>query len=111
MILQSTRLFFGVCRTNRPERCPDEERYFDISGVAGLGNWEEHADLAAKRMRQLGPGRLLYGSDAAVPGNLPTDTYKKWRQTPLTEDEFRIVEGNVAPYLRKWLQGLNARSK
>lgn len=76
--------------------------YFDISGVPGLGDWETRRDLAAKRMRQLGLARLLYGSDAAIASNLPRDTYKRWRQTPLSEDEFRIVESNEAPYLRNW---------
>ena len=48
--------------------------FFDISGVAGLGNWQDKAQLIATRMRQLGLKRLLYGSDAALPGNLPTQT-------------------------------------
>jgi predicted TIM-barrel fold metal-dependent hydrolase len=76
--------------------------YFDISGVAGLGNWKSKAELVAKRMRQLGLSRLLYGSDAAIAGNLPIDTYKRWRLLPLSEDEFRTIEANVAPYVRKW---------
>lgn len=50
-------------------------------------------------MRQLGLDRLLYGSDSPVPGNLPTDTYRRWCQLPLTEEEFRVIEGNKAPYL------------
>ncbi len=78
--------------------------YFDISGIAGLGNWKERANLAASRMRQLGLTRLLYGSDAAIAGNLPTDTYKRWRAMPLTADEFHIVETNVPPYVRDWLK-------
>lgn len=76
--------------------------FFDISGVAGLGDWNPgKATQAAKRMRQLGLARLLYGSDGAVPGNLPTDTYQRWRQLPLTEDEFLLVENNLAPYLMR----------
>jgi hypothetical protein len=55
----------------------------------------------AKRMRQLGLNRLLYGSDSPVPGNLPTDTYRRWRQLPVTEEEFRLIENNPAPYLLK----------
>ncbi|MBS1830494.1 MAG: amidohydrolase family protein [Acidobacteria bacterium] len=74
--------------------------YFDISGVAGLGDWNAgKAERVATRMRQLGLKRVLYGSDGAAPGNYPADMYRRWRQLPLTEEEFRIVEGNVAPYL------------
>lgn len=74
--------------------------YFDVSGVVGLGDWNaEKADRVGKRIRQLGLERLLYGSDSAIPGNLPAEVYQKWRQLPLTEEEFRVVEGNVAPYL------------
>ncbi len=75
--------------------------YFDISGVAGLGEWTpDKAVRVVDRMRLLGLTRLLYGSDGAVPGNFPTETYQRWRQLPLTEDEFRLIENNPAPYLR-----------
>ena len=76
--------------------------FFDVSGVSGLGEWNtDKAVQVAKRMRQLGLNRLLYGSDSPVPGNLPTDTYRRWRQLPLTEEEFRLIENNPAPYLLK----------
>jgi uncharacterized protein len=75
---------------------------FDISGVSGLGDWNaDKAAQVAKRMRQLGLKRLLYGSDSPVPGNLPRDTYKRWREIPLTEEEFRAVESSPAPYVPK----------
>lgn len=76
--------------------------FFDISGVSGLGDWSpDKAARVANRMRQLGLKRLLYGSDSPVPGNLPTDTYRRWRQIPLTEQEFRVIENNPTPYIRK----------
>ena len=74
--------------------------YFDVSGLAGLGKWEQRAPLAVARMRQLGINRLVYGSDAPIAGNLPSEVYARWRQTPLTGDEFRVIENNAAPYLR-----------
>ena len=74
--------------------------YFDASGVAGLGNWQERAALIAQRMRELGLGRILYGSDAPVPGNLPVDVLAKFRQLPLSKAEFQTIESNVAPYLK-----------
>ena len=77
--------------------------YFDVSGVVGLGSWNANkASRVVERMRQLGISRLLYGSDAAVPGNLPDERLQKWRELPLTNDEFRLIESNSAPYvLRK----------
>jgi predicted TIM-barrel fold metal-dependent hydrolase len=75
--------------------------YFDVSGVAGPGNWRDQADLIVARIRKIGIGRLLYGSDAPIPGNLPKEALGRWRQLPLTADEFRMIDSNVAPYLRE----------
>lgn len=44
--------------------------YFDVSGVAGYGEWEKKAELIAKRIRQLGTKRVLFGSDGYGGGNL-----------------------------------------
>ncbi len=74
--------------------------YFDVSGIAITGMWEDKADLVLRRMRQIGMKRLLYGSDAAIVGNLPEEALKRWHQLSLTRDEFRTVESNIAPYLR-----------
>jgi predicted TIM-barrel fold metal-dependent hydrolase len=37
--------------------------YFDITNVAGLGNWETKKDLIVKRIREVGVKRVLFGSD------------------------------------------------
>jgi len=74
--------------------------YFDVSGIAIPGMWEKNADLVVKRIRQIGTSRLLYGSDAPTPDNLPKDTLKRWHSMPLTREEFRAIDNNVAPYLR-----------
>ena len=74
--------------------------YFDVSGIAITGMWEKNADLVVKRIRQIGTGRLLYGSDAATPDNLPKDTLRRWHGVPLTQEEFRAIDNNLAPYLR-----------
>jgi predicted TIM-barrel fold metal-dependent hydrolase len=72
--------------------------FFDISGVSGLGDWNaDRAAQVAKRIRQLGLKRLLYGSDSPIPMNFPRDAYKGWHQIPLKEEEFRIIESNVSP--------------
>jgi predicted TIM-barrel fold metal-dependent hydrolase len=73
--------------------------YFDVSGIAIPGRWEKNADLLVKRIRQIGTSRLLFGSDAPIPQNLPKDTLKRWHSVPLTAEEFRAIDNNVAPYL------------
>jgi predicted TIM-barrel fold metal-dependent hydrolase len=67
--------------------------YFEVSGVF-LEQWESKADLIAKRLRTIGVERILYGSDGP-----PLANWKAFRKLPLTEEEFRKVERNVAPYL------------
>ena len=74
--------------------------YFDASGVAGLGQWEEKASVIATRIRQLGIRRVLYGSDGAIPGNSPAEAWAAFRRLPLTEAEFQLIRSNVAPYWR-----------
>ena len=73
--------------------------YFDVCGVAGLGDWKEHAELIVKRMRQIGISRLLYGSDAPIAGNMPIEALNRFHQLSLTPEEFRAIETNSAPYL------------
>jgi predicted TIM-barrel fold metal-dependent hydrolase len=91
----------GVFAEAAERRDPRLSRfYFDISGVAGLGNWKERVNVVAARIRQLGVERVLYGSDGAVGENSPQKAIAAFRQLPLTADEFRTIEGNVAPYMR-----------
>lgn len=68
--------------------------WIEVSGVF-MGNWEPHADRIAQRLRALGMKRILYGSDMP-----PSGAWKAFRKLPLAPAEFRIVETNVAPYLR-----------
>jgi uncharacterized protein len=75
--------------------------YFDVSGVAGLGQWVEKAGLVAQRIRELGVERILYGSDGAGGGGFtPRDAWRSFRRLPLSNTEFRTIESNIAPYLR-----------
>ena len=64
-----------------------------------------------QRIRQIGTNRLLCGSDAATADNAPKDALKQWRSLPLTPEEFRVIENNVAPYLRDWLSRRNRNAK
>lgn len=83
--------------------------YFDACGIAIPGTWEDKAGLIVKRIRQLGIKRVLYGSDAATPDNLPKDALKNWHKLPLTPSEFHTIESNVTPYVADWLK--RSRSK
>ena len=75
--------------------------YFDVSGVAGYGEWEKKSELIATRIRQIGTKRVLFGSDGFGGGNLaPADAWAAFRSLPLSEEEFRVIERNVAPYMR-----------
>ncbi len=75
--------------------------YFDVSGIAGYGQWLETAALLAKRIRQLGVERILYGSDGSGSGNLaPKEAWAAFRRLPLSEAEFRVIENNIAPYMK-----------
>jgi predicted TIM-barrel fold metal-dependent hydrolase len=75
--------------------------YFDVSGVAGVGEWRGKADRIATRIRQLGINRIIYGSDSAVgPGRKPAEAWASFRELPLTQEEIRAIAANVAPYLR-----------
>jgi hypothetical protein len=75
--------------------------YFDVSGVAGLGNWRDHRTQVAARIREIGVGRVLYGSDGAGAGNLtPRDAWAAFRALPLSEQEFSTIASNVAPFMK-----------
>ena len=75
--------------------------WFDVSGVGTLDISNASAELAAKRLRQLGLRRVLWGSDGATGGNLPPrPSWAAFRQLPLSDAEFRTIAGNVAPWMR-----------
>ena len=74
--------------------------YFDVSGVAGLGEWKPRAGRIAQRIRELGVARVLYGSDGATGGHTPERALGAFRQLPLTDAEFRVIESNVPEYMR-----------
>jgi predicted TIM-barrel fold metal-dependent hydrolase len=76
--------------------------YFDISGIAGFGNWEPKKDLIAKRIRQIGVNRILWGSDSSFGGGFtPVQTLKAYQTLPLTRQEFQTIDTNIPPYLHR----------
>lgn len=74
--------------------------WFDVTSVAAGTPSPEHMEQIAARIRQLGVNRVLYGSDAAVPTNTPREGWAAFKRLPLSEEEFRTIATNVAPYLR-----------
>jgi predicted TIM-barrel fold metal-dependent hydrolase len=75
--------------------------WFDVATVADLDISPANAALVARRIRQVGAERILYGSDAAVGDNLrPREGWAAFRRLPLTEAEFARIARNVAPYFR-----------
>jgi predicted TIM-barrel fold metal-dependent hydrolase len=73
--------------------------YFDVAEVwIGRGSKEERETIV-RRMRQIGLGRILYGSDGGR--GTPRAAWAAFRkELPLTEEEFRFIANNLAPYLR-----------
>jgi len=74
---------------------------FDICGVAGVGRWKEKKVLIAHRIRQIGIGRILWGSDGAFGGGMtPAQALQAYRELPFTSEEFHTIDMNIAPYMR-----------
>jgi ketosteroid isomerase-like protein len=75
--------------------------YFDVSDAAPAADGsEEIARTIARRIRQIGLRRILYGSDAAGTHPPPREAWAAFRKgIPLTEEEFRTIANNVLPYV------------
>jgi predicted TIM-barrel fold metal-dependent hydrolase len=76
--------------------------YFDVASDVIATSPRSVLDLVAKRLRQVGMKHVLFGSDWS-PGSSNEEPGLAWRsflRLPLTEEEFRTVANNVAPYLK-----------
>jgi uncharacterized protein len=75
---------------------------FDISGVAGFGDWRNKKELIAKRIREVGIERIVWGSDGAFgSGITPAEGIAAYQELPLTPVRFRSINANLTPYMRK----------
>ena len=74
--------------------------YVDVSGIGIASMTPERKSLMVSRIREIGLDRILYGSDAATPGNGPRESWASFRTLPLTAAELRAIASNVAPYMR-----------
>jgi hypothetical protein len=75
--------------------------WFDVASRATPDISPEHAREMAQRIRMVGVDKILYGSDAATPGNMrPREAWAAFKALPLTAAEFERIAANLAPYLR-----------
>jgi predicted TIM-barrel fold metal-dependent hydrolase len=85
----------AVIRGNRSTR----RLWFDVTSVVDTGISSGNAALVARRIRQVGIERILFGSDAAVGDNLrPRESWAAFRRLSLTDDEIARIADNIAPY-------------
>lgn len=76
--------------------------FFDLALVAPADLSAERAQFVARHIREIGVSRILYGSDGGDPTDPPPKAaFQAFRKLPLTEAEFRAIESNAAPYLKK----------
>jgi predicted TIM-barrel fold metal-dependent hydrolase/DNA-binding beta-propeller fold protein YncE len=76
--------------------------YYDVTTAVGRGPTirANQGALIARRLRELGIQRVLFGSDAAAAPNLPPrEAWRLFTQLPLTQEELATIAGNVPPYL------------
>lgn len=78
--------------------------YFEVSSEVTQDTPQATLELVAKRIRQLGLRRVVYGSDRAGTRDDRSKTgnwdWSAFKRLPLTKEEFRIIANNVAPYMR-----------
>ena len=76
--------------------------YFDFATDVTEDQQSETLALIAKRMRQIGLDRILFGADTPMPGRpTPLQAWATFRRRmPLTDEELSQIARNVAPYLR-----------
>ena len=75
--------------------------WFDVASIATPDITPAHAREMVERIRKVGPDKILYGSDAATPGNMtPRQAWAAFSALPLTEAELERIANNIAPYLR-----------
>ena len=73
--------------------------WFDVASIVDRDIRPDTAALVAKRIRQVGVGRVLYGTDSAQGANLrPREAWAAFRKLPLSPAEFAHIAANVPPY-------------
>ena len=92
---EALEVFANAITANDPRT---KNLYFDIATVAD-DQPKEVLQKFAERIRQVGLHRILYGTDTGPPP--ARQSWLTFRTTvPLTDEEFKTIAGNVAPYFR-----------
>jgi uncharacterized protein len=75
--------------------------FFDVTTVATRETTTENGALIARRIRELGPERILFGADHSLSGNPePREAWEIFRtKVPLTPAELEVIASNVPPYM------------
>jgi predicted TIM-barrel fold metal-dependent hydrolase len=75
--------------------------YFDVATNVTAESSPETVALVARRIRQVGPRHVLYGSDLSPPGGSIRSGWQIFRdRVPLTPEELRTIAGNVTRFAR-----------
>jgi len=73
--------------------------WFDVASIAHPENPPAVSELIARRIREIGVERIVYGTDSSVGGNFrPRESWAAFRALPLSEEELERIERNVAPF-------------
>jgi predicted TIM-barrel fold metal-dependent hydrolase len=74
--------------------------YFDVATNVTAESSPANAALVARRIRQVGARRVLYGSDLSPPGGSVRSGWEIFRtRVPLTADELRTIALNELPFV------------
>jgi predicted TIM-barrel fold metal-dependent hydrolase len=73
--------------------------WFDVASIVDHDIKPETAARVVKFIRQVGVGRVLYGTDSAQGANLrPREAWAAFQKLPLAPAEFAHIAANVPPY-------------
>lgn len=99
IIDQALQVFVEAIQARDPNT---RNLFFDVTTVATRDTTPENAALIARRIRELGPHRILFGADLSISGNpAPREAWEIFRmKVPLTPAELRTIAGNVPPYMK-----------
>lgn len=96
---EAIAVFVEAIRTRDPHT---RNLFFDVASVATHETTPQNGELIARRIRELGVHRILFGTDLTIRGNPPPD--ESWKifqaKVPLTAAELRTIAANVPPYMR-----------
>ncbi len=75
--------------------------WFDAATTVTTKISPKRAQLVARRIRQIGPERILYGTDTPSETQTPRAGWEAFhKMLPLTEAEFRTIANNLPAYAR-----------